>query len=482
MRRQLLLMMMAVLVGSYSSRIHAQSNTQPQVISTAPGPEDMLLDTSGPPRLIISCGDFFNIRNANRKGALYYYNIQDNVAGEFNLMALPPKMEFFPHGIAMQPRETKLYVIVHDRDSKHSSVVLFNSKADNLEFAEEIRNEKFIKASANDLTVSDDGNERYCGSGFILRELHKATKKAEYEAAAQRATAIILKHARETPDSISWTPNNDLFFGLAGTGLYFLHAGENEKAIKVAMTLISRAIKTDSTYNWRFDQQRPIILPNFSHGAAGVGFFFVRLFQATRRHDFLDVALKTEKYLSTIARKDNGRLMIPYSLPELNEEKRFDLGWAHGSAGVARFYYELFKATNNIVWSEKLEACKRTIITSGIPFDVKPEFGLSPLDITQRFGVAGIASFLIDDYRINRTPGSLLYAEVLTRYLFDNSDKSNQTISWPLKRFVFMENAGSVTKFTGNMYGASGIGQLFVDMHYLKTDTKPRIRFIDDPF
>ena len=138
---------------------------QPQVINTAPGPEDMLLDTSGTPRLIISCGDFFNIRNANRKGALYYYNIQDNIAGTFNLVGLPPNTEFFPHGIAMHPKEPKLYAIVHDRDSRHSSVVIFNVKGNDLEFIEEIRNEKFISASANDLTVSDEGNIYITNSG-----------------------------------------------------------------------------------------------------------------------------------------------------------------------------------------------------------------------------------------------------------------------------------------------------------------------------
>jgi len=138
---------------------------QPQVINTSAGPEDIVLDKSGSPRLIISCGDFFNIGNENRTGAIHYYDIEQDVAGKFNIVGLPAGIQFFPHGIALHPKEKRLYVIVHDRNSKSSSVVVFNIQGNDLQFAEEIRSKKFIKSSANDLTVTDDGNVYLTNAG-----------------------------------------------------------------------------------------------------------------------------------------------------------------------------------------------------------------------------------------------------------------------------------------------------------------------------
>lgn len=130
-------------------------------IQVGKGPEDLVLDQSTDhPRLIISCGDFRNMNEAQRKGSIYHYDLHSNNAEEFIISNLPDSIKLFPHGISLlRGNLTKLYVINHsyDNDSKKHAVLVFIIKANELIFDQVIMDEKFL-TSPNDLSVLPDGS------------------------------------------------------------------------------------------------------------------------------------------------------------------------------------------------------------------------------------------------------------------------------------------------------------------------------------
>ncbi len=137
-----------------------QSLAQHERIDVSPGPEDMVLDASGPsPRLIISCGDFFKPHRNSRQHAIYYYYLESGDRGEFEIRGLPAGLEFFPHGIDISRDGKKLYVIYHDKKNqgKNSGVAIFNVNGTVLDLAEPLLMHPKLMSSPNDLTVADGG-------------------------------------------------------------------------------------------------------------------------------------------------------------------------------------------------------------------------------------------------------------------------------------------------------------------------------------
>lgn len=143
-----------------------------EVISTGPGPEDMLLDQSTG-RLIISCGDFFNAGKPSRKGSINFYDPSTSNAGVFTIKDLPSGVQFFPHGIAMHPKENKLYVIIHDNNYSLSGngIVIFDINGDELRYNTLLKDEDCLK-TPNDLTVAENGSVYVTNDGgFSLWEM-----------------------------------------------------------------------------------------------------------------------------------------------------------------------------------------------------------------------------------------------------------------------------------------------------------------------
>lgn len=182
----------------FQSTSLAQSNmkpsyvdiTQKDTILTAYGPEDMLLDTSGVnPRLIISCGDFRNVKNINRRGAIYSYDLRTGVSAPFSVEGFDSK-NLFPHGISlMASNPAKLYVINHGSDDKkeNNEILVFTIK-DNV-----LRLDTLLKdpclTTPNDLFVLPDGsfyvsNEGGLSVGALLSRLFSRPSNVVYFDAA----------------------------------------------------------------------------------------------------------------------------------------------------------------------------------------------------------------------------------------------------------------------------------------------------------
>ncbi|MEP1096313.1 MAG: lanthionine synthetase LanC family protein [Cyclobacteriaceae bacterium] len=325
-----------------------------------------------------------------------------------------------------------------------------------------------------------------CGSAFGLIEAYKTTGNGKYKSGAEQIIDVLNHFAVNDEDTISWGLGNDVLGGLAGTGLFMLYAGETlnrldliEAASKAGHTLISRA-NDDIGLSWKRGQNGRFDLPNFSHGAAGIGYFLARLYESTQKEVYLDAALKANTYLESIAKTEEGVFLIPYGFPDPGWSRPFDIGWAHGPAGVARFYRQLYNVTGNEKWKERERACLLGIVASGLPgLPASADFGEEEFYLDNRFGIGSVASFFLD-FEPQRVADQTMERQLIDKVLSKSTTK-NQQIYWSQTRYNFMENAGDTTAFTGYFYGATGYGMLLLKAQ-AKLNGTDFIRFVDDPY
>lgn len=152
------------------------------------------------------------------------------------------------------------------------------------------------------------------GSGFVLTELYRATRDAAF---MQAASGVARKVAAAEPSEV-----NDIIGGVAGTGLYLLYAARElklpelrEAAIRQGRTLLTRARKTPAGLEWPMDAKFPRLMPNFSHGTAGVAYFLATLAMETKDSAFRDAAIAGGNHLRGIARAEGDRCLIHHHTP-----------------------------------------------------------------------------------------------------------------------------------------------------------------------
>ena len=140
-------------------------------------------------------------------------------------------------------------------------------------------------------------------------------------------------------------------------------------------------------------------------GAAGIGLFHLRLWQATGREDALSRARRAGDY--TFAQYRAGRLNGP--------------DWLGGAAGGGSFFLDMFSATGDPEYLRRAEATADALIASAIGdaqagwhWEHGPGFGLYT---GRAHGTAGIGLFLLRLYDRTGVPAYLTYAEGAYRWM-----------------------------------------------------------------
>ncbi|MBO3699421.1 lanthionine synthetase LanC family protein [Roseivirga sp. E12] len=327
-----------------------------------------------------------------------------------------------------------------------------------------------------------------CAPGFALTELYKVTHKPKFLNGALSILDVLAHFADHPNDTISWDLGNDVLGGLAGTGLFLLYAGEeleNAKATNMAIgageTLIARAENEGDGLFWKRGQNGRFILPNFSHGNAGIAYFLTRLYEKTGDEKFLNAALSAVDYLDNIANTTDDVYLIPYGFPDNDWRRPYDIGWAHGPAGVGRLFVLLNRVTSDVKWLKKAEACYNGIVSSNPLLTPQSNFGKEPFSTDQRFGLAGVGSFAQELYRLTSDQKYLDFSLQIIEHITTKS-VMDEGRHWSIPRFGFMSNAGSITTFNGYFYGNIGYGLLYLNQHFLLKGQRPSVRFVDDPF
>lgn len=327
------------------------------------------------------------------------------------------------------------------------------------------------------------------GAGIALYEVYRATGETPYRDGALRCVDLVHAYARQHDGADGWPPYNDVLNGNAGTGLFLLyaaremgHAPSRDLALGLGRLSLERAIPEQGGLTWKLREDRAFVLPNFSHGAAGVGYFLASLYQETGQADFLDAARAAATYLHAIARTEDGGFLVPYGWPDPDWEGYYDVGWAHGPAGTARLFYRLGQITGEAAWMDLVHASARGIRQSGLPGPPQPGFGEAPFKPDLRFGTASVALFFLDLYQATGEASYLAFARQLVDHLLDRATHDADGLRWEAPRYDFFEHPGEPAAFTGYFYGAAGYGLLLLRLDAAERGASHKIPLPDDPF
>jgi lantibiotic modifying enzyme len=320
------------------------------------------------------------------------------------------------------------------------------------------------------------------GLGFAFHEVYKATVEERYRDAFLECLRRIEDRAISRRSGLDWGPTTDIISGSAGTGLFLLYAARElnegywrDLAVRTGSRLIELGIAAEEGTKWAMDPQYPKLMPNFSHGTAGIAYFLATLYQATGDVAFLESASSGARYLISIARTEGDTCLIFHHEPE--GEDLFYLGWCHGPVGTSRLFYRLYEITEDPAWMEWVERGAAALLQSGIPEKETPGFWNN---VGVCCGSAGVAEFCLSLHRLTRKTQYMDFVSRLTDQILAKGTRGDSGLSWT--QAEHRSRPQFLQAQTGLMQGAAGIGLWLLHLHLYERGQRPQVRLPDDPF
>jgi lantibiotic modifying enzyme len=320
------------------------------------------------------------------------------------------------------------------------------------------------------------------GIGFVLEQVGRVSGEKKYQQSALRCVELIKTHAKTVGHGVEWNDVTDIIGGSAGIGLYLLHAARtiaNPDCVKTATEAGHRLIELGKedrgALKWAMSPTFKRLMPNFSHGTAGVCYFLASLFQSTKDAKFIETAIAGANYLQVVADTKGDICRVFHNEPDGPE--LFYLGWCHGPVGTARLFYRLYQITKDEGWMEWVHRCARAILVSGIPEKSTPGFWNN---VSQCCGSAGVADFFLSLYRITKKPEYLAFCEKMTADLIQRATRDDKGYRWSQAEHRIKPR--ETIAQTGYMQGAAGIGMLLLRLDAHQRSRKPPISLPDSPF
>jgi lantibiotic modifying enzyme len=320
------------------------------------------------------------------------------------------------------------------------------------------------------------------GIGYCLEETYKATKEGKYRQGAVRCLNLLEVRAEEKEMGIRWGETTDIISGSAGTGLFLLYLAEEWKdeavltmARLVGDQLLEVGLPAAVGTKWAMNPQYPRLMPNFSHGTAGIAYFLASLYLKTEEQKYLDGALSGARYLISVANTDNDACLIFHHEPE--GEDLFYLGWCHGPVGTARLFYRLYQITNKQGWMEWVEKGARGILRSGIPDQEVPGFWNN---VGICCGSAGVAEFFLSLFQVTQKQEYLDFAKKLTEQILSKATREESRMWWV--QAEHRSQPAFLQAQTNLMQGAAGIGLWLLRLEGYERSQQSRLVLPDNPF
>ncbi len=260
---------------------------------------------------------------------------------------------------------------------------------------------------------------------------------------------------------------NDVISGVAGLGLAFMecpHPALDYDA-QAAEDLLKRGALASVGIRWPLDENYPRDLPNFSHGTAGVAFFFAKVYARYQmniddpnlRMRYLVAAEKGANYLLSIANLEKGGCLIYHADPD--GKNRYYLGWCHGPAGTSQLWWQLAKATGDRKWEEYAHRGAQSLLDLGVP-EKRTEGYWNNDGLC--CGTAGIGRFFLDMYRRSGQKRYWDAAERCAQVILKNAVRDEQGARWVHAEHRVLPQ--EVYAQTGWMQGAAGIAAFLIEM------------------
>jgi lantibiotic modifying enzyme len=345
--------------------------------------------------------------------------------------------------------------------------------------------------------ISGDGAGLYtgvAGLAYVAALVQRIANAPELDRGVAHLVALLKQSARPSDAGIAWNDSTDIISGTAGIALTLAwlgaqtpHGANTDALLRGAsQSLLAAGRPAADGLTWAITPLMPRRYPNFSHGAAGVGYTLATLAQ----HEALrgtqggapaaaaqEGALAAARYLERITtRTSNGGRRIFHSEP--GGEQLFYLSWCHGPAGTARLYRQLTRLTGNPAWSARLPELSRGIIDSGVP-EQHPDRSGFWNNISQCCGNCGVAEYFTARFRVTRDPADLAFAQRVMDNTVARATTEGDTLRW-----VQAENRATPEDLkaqTGYMQGSAGVGVALLHLEGAQQGRAPLVVLPDTP-
>jgi lantibiotic modifying enzyme len=324
--------------------------------------------------------------------------------------------------------------------------------------------------------------EGLAGIGFALREAYKASNDRKYQEAFLECLKRLQKEARPVGNGVDWNGPTDIISGSAGIGLFLLKAAAElgdksltELASQAGRRLVELGKPENGGLKWAMDENFPRLMPNFSHGTAGVAYFLATLYEKTKKKEYLDAALAGAKYLHSVAKTDGDACLVFHNEPDGKD--LYYLGWCHGPVGTARLFYRLYMITKDASWLDWVKRSANGVMESGIPEKQTPGFWNNAGVCC---GLAGVADFFLSLYETTRDKKYLDFCKRITDKLLASASADGAGLKWI--QAEHRTRPELLVAQTGLMQGAAGIGLYLLHLDAFERGQHIKIILPDTPF
>jgi len=260
----------------------------------------------------------------------------------------------------------------------------------------------------------------------------------------------------------------DVISGEAGILLAVLAIGDGGAAPAagaVAGRLAAAAIWADGEPDWYATDDIHYFLPNFSHGAAGIGYALARASAELGRPDLLAIAAQAGHRLVRLGTRPDGTIAVPHSIPQLEMALPVSYGWCHGPTGTLRLFQVLDQLRPEHGWGGKAEACRQAVRASGLPARLFPGFWDN---LGQCCGSAGVGEMALDRYQETGDPQWLAWAGTLAADILARSVGDDAGTRW--SHTEHRADPPQLEPSVGWMQGAAGIAGFLLRLTRVRAD------------
>ncbi len=219
----------------------------------------------------------------------------------------------------------------------------------------------------------------------------------------------------------------------------------------ITSRLVARATWDGDGPDWYVRDGYPYLMPNFSHGAAGVGFALATAGRALGRPGPVEVAESAGRRLAVLGRRPDGTIAVPNRIPP-DPRRPVSYGWCHGPTGTMRLFQLLDQLRPGRGWDEMARACRLAVRHSGLPERLYPGFWDN---LGQCCGTAGVGEMALDTYQETGDASWLDWAWALAGDLLARRVEDGAGVRWSHTEHRL--DPPELEPATGWMQGAAGI-------------------------
>ena len=278
----------------------------------------------------------------------------------------------------------------------------------------------------------------------------------------------------------------DIISGTAGAGLCLLWAAsalDRPDALDAARASADQLLGVADPVEpegiglgWRMHRTTDLVMPNFSHGTAGVAFFLARLAAATGEERFLATAERGANHLAAIRDRVGDGCLVHHHRP--GGEDLHYLGWCHGPPGTARLFEQLHQVTSDRRWAEVRDSLVAGLLAHRLPEEHTDGFWDN---VGRCCGDAGVGEFAQDllELGMNRSAELEDLARRCTHHILSRASSTGDGgVSWPHSEH--RTRPDEVQDSPGLMQGSAGIGLWLLRWHAHMSGGAPPLRLPDD--